>query len=198
MNISIAGKNLDVGESMQQHVNQYLENHIKKYFDRAPDANVVLSKQGNFFRADITVLVGTKNGLVVKGQSEGDDIYSTFDSAAQKIAKQLRRYKKRISNHHNLPTSVVASEIFNATEYVFAANEDEEEDAPELHGESPPVIAEMNTDIPTISVRDAVMRMDLADTPLFVFINSKTNALNIVYRRKDGNIGWIDPSLQAA
>jgi len=145
----------------------------------------VLSKAGHTFTAEITV--HPMGGVVVHGRGGNDDPYAAFDQAAERIAKQLRRYHRRLTNHHE---NMAAQESFRAQHFVVQAEPDHEE-LPE-EGQ-PTIIAELPTDIPTLSVSAAVMRMDLADTRVQMFRDSGSGRLNVVYRRDDGNIGWIDP-----
>jgi ribosomal subunit interface protein len=193
MQISVTGKHMDIGEALKQHIHEHLPFVTDKYFDRTIDANVVISKQGAFFRSDITVLVGTGTGMVIKATGQNDDPYVAFDSSTSKIGKQLRRYKRRIRDHHNLDTAS-AAEIINGMEYVVSP----EDEAAEATTQHPPVIAEMKQPIQTMAVSDAVMRMDLSDASVYFFRNSGNGNLNAVYRRNDGNIGWIDPGLKTA
>lgn len=185
MNITVKGKNLDVGDALRAHAENQLIDAVKKYFDRAIEATVVLSKVGHTFTAEITV--HPMAGVVIHGRGSNDDPYAAFDQAAERIAKQLRRYHRRLTSHHE---NMAAQETFRAQHFVVQAEPDHEE-LPE-EGQ-PTIIAELPTDIPTLSVSAAVMRMDLADTRVQMFRDSGSGRLNVVYRRDDGNIGWIDP-----
>lgn len=185
MNITVKGKNLDVGDALRAHAENQLIDAVKKYFDRAIEATVVLSKVGHTFTAEITV--HPMAGVVIHGRGGNDDPYAAFDQAAERIAKQLRRYHRRLTSHHE---NMAAQETFRAQHFVVQAEPDHEE-LPE-EGQ-PTIIAELPTDIPTLSVSAAVMRMDLADTRVQMFRDSGSGRLNVVYRRDDGNIGWIDP-----
>ncbi len=186
MEITVKSKQLDVGESLTSHAESALEAAVTKYFDRALDASVTFSKaQHDFFHVEISVHAG--RGLTVQAHGEANDAYAAFDQALERIAKQLRRYKRRLVNHHQK-----APEEITAAQYaIFAQNEDEE--APEE--DNPAVIAEMPHEIATLSVSEAVMRLDLGNLPVVMFKNSMHGGLNIVYRRTDGNVGWIDPDI---
>ncbi len=186
MDISIKGRNLDVGDALKGHVEDHLSNAVTKYFMRALDANVVFSREGRQLRADISVHPGPR-GMVVQGGSESNDPYAAFDGALERIAKQLRRYKRKLSDHHKGPPE----KMLPALQYVIEPNHQDEEVTPDAQ---PAIIAEMPTEIATLSVSEAVMRMDLADLPVVMFRNSASGRLNVVYHRGDGNIGWIDPS----
>jgi len=189
MDISIKGKNLDVGEALRGHVETHLSDAVTKYFTRALDANVVFSREGPGLRADISVHPGPR-GMVVQGASESNDAYAAFDGALERIAKQLRRYKRRLNNHHKGH----GEEALPALRYVIQPEHEDEEIADDAQ---PAIVAEMPDAIATLAVSEAVMRMDLSDQPVVMFRNSASGRLNVVYRRDDGNIGWIDPSEEA-
>ncbi len=186
MDISIKGKNLDIGDALKGHVEDHLSSAVTKYFMRALDASVVFTREGRDLRADISVHPGPR-GMVVQGGSESNDAFAAFDGALERISKQLRRYKRRLNDHHKGHPE----DTLPALQYVIQPEHDDEE--VDVDGQ-PAIIAEMPTEIATLSVSEAVMRMDLADTPVTMFRNSASGRLNIVYRRADGNIGWIDPS----
>ena len=186
MDISVKGKNLNVGDALKGHVEDHLSSAVTKYFMRAIDASVVFSREGRNLRADISVHPGPR-GMVVQGGSESNDPYAAFDGALARISKQLRRYKRRLNSHHKGH----GEDVLPAQQYVIQSVHEDEEVTPD---DSPAIIAEMPVHIVTLSVSEAVMRMDLADAPVTMFRNSATRRINVVYRRNDGNIGWIDPS----
>jgi ribosomal subunit interface protein len=188
MDVKVNGKNMEVGEAFRSHAAGHLTAQVEKYFSRAIDANVTLSRHGGRgFRVDISVHPG-RGGLLVQGSAETEDAYAAFDAALEKIAKQLRRYKRRLVNHHKKRGT---DEIVAAQQYVIAPDTAEEVSSEE----SPPVIiAEMPAEIATLTVGEAVMGLDLADAPALMFRNRANGAFNVVYRRPDGNIGWIDPT----
>ena len=128
-------------------------------------------------------------GLTVNSSARANEIYGAFEKSGARVEKQLRRYKRRLKDHANQRTTPIES--FNASSYIVAA--DDETDATGLQDNSPLIVAEMETKIKSLSVSEAVMQMELADEPVLVFKNEKGDGLNIVYRRNDGNIGWIDP-----
>ncbi len=186
MDLAIKGKGLDVGEALRAHIEAELNGIVAKYFARALDATVAVSREAHRFRADITV--HPLKSVVIQGHAAADDAYAAFDSALERIAKQLRRYKRRLNDHHKHRLS---DETIPAQQYVIAPESDEEE----LPADGQPaIIAELATEIETLSVGEAVMRMDLADVPALMFRNRAHGAMNVVYRRRDGNIGWIDPA----
>lgn len=193
MKITVAGKQLDVGDSLRGHIEDALTDTIEKYFGDALDAEVTLSRDGRQIRADISIHVG--RSIYVRAHDSVDDPYAAFDLAAVHIAKRLRRYKRRLRDHHG--QADIASQ--QAKHYVLAENDAAAIDEPaESSGEDNPIIiAETATKIEQLSVSEAVMRMDLADQSAYMFRNAKNDELNVIYRRSDGNIGWIDPKPQS-
>ncbi len=187
MDVSIKGKGLNIGDSLRAHVEDALTTTVSKYFAKAVDATVTMSREAHRFRADITV--HPIRTVTVQGHAAEDDAYVAFDAALERIGKQLRRYKRRLNDHHRYRTADESSATM-AHVAVFAPEPADDELPAE--GE-PAIIAEMETEILTLSVSDAVMRMDLADVSALVFRNCANGRLNVVYRRSDGNIGWIDP-----
>ena len=187
MRYQISGKQIDIGEALQAHVKSELGEVLDKYAERPTDAQIVFSKDGHEFMCESTIHLST--GLSVNSKGKANEIYSSFDKSAERIEKQLRRYKRRLKDHANQRTTPIES--FNAPSYIVAA--DDESDASGLEEATPIIVAEMETKIKSLSVSEAVMQMELADEPVLVFKNEKGDGLNIVYRRNDGNIGWIDP-----
>jgi ribosomal subunit interface protein len=191
MQLTVSGKQVNLSDALQVHVSQHLASITSKYFDQALEAHVTFSKARSFFTCDINMHAG--RGVTVRGEGEAGDAHAAFDDAAEHIAKRLRRYRRRVNEHHR-DHSGRAPKTGRA--YVLQA----EADAPAA--ETPPgseaaafatVIAETQTEIRDLTVGDAVMRMDLADQSVLMFRNSASGVLNVVYRRADGNIGWIDP-----
>lgn len=188
MDIQVKGKQVDVGDSLRQHIENSVSAISEKYFGNPLDSSVTISRQGQDFRADITVHVG--KGIDVQGQGSAVDAYAAFDEAGQHIDTRLRRYKRRIRDHHR--NADRSSQ--QALQYVLQAeDEDNGQDEKQDDQWHPMVVAEMTTSVDNLTVGQAVMRMDLADLPAMMFRNSAHGGLNMVYRRPDGNIGWIDP-----
>jgi ribosomal subunit interface protein len=190
MQLSVNGKQLDIGDSLKEHIEREVPAIVGKYFANPTDADVTVSKEGSTFRTDIAVHVG--KGIVVQGHGRSGDPYAAFDEAAEHMAKRLRRYKRRLRDHHRDRSH--KEEVLRAAQYILAQ---EEEEAPhaEAHAEpdQPVIVAEMQTSIEQLTVGEAVMRMDLANLPAMMFRNSAHGGLNMVYVRTDGNIGWVDP-----
>ena len=197
MQISITGKQMDVGDALRSHTEGTLPTTVEKYFGNAMEGHVVFSRDGPLFRADISVHVG--RGIVVQGQAAHADPHAAFDSASERIGKQLRRHKRRLRNHHNRVKDGNL-ETVPAQQYVVAPDDwSEDDDGASGAADPPVVIAEMTTEIATLTPGEAVMRLDLADIPAMMFRNSSHGGLNVVYRRPDGNVGWIDPrNIEAA
>ncbi len=187
MQIIVSGKQIDIGDSFRNHIEQRLQEGITKYIDRVTKVDVVASRESHGFRIDISANTGTHAGLIIKSSGMSGDIYAAFDMAADRIEKQVRRYKRRLTDHHK--SDEVAAVRMPGKKYVL---KDPEVAAAE--DDAPVVIAEKATEIERLTVSAAVMRMDLSDLPALLFINSGTGRLNVVYRRRDGNISWVDPA----
>lgn len=186
MQYQITGKQIDIGEALQTHVKDGLDETVGKYAGRPTDANVVFSKSGHEHVCEAVIHLST--GLTVQAKGHDHEIYAAFESCQEKLDKQLRRYKRRLKDHHR-ERPVEHSE---AASYILASSEHNEDAEPESL--QPMIIAEIETKIPSLSVGEAVMQMELAGAPVLVFRNEKDGSgVNIVYRREDGNIGWIDP-----
>lgn len=191
MDISVSGKHVDVGDALRSHIEEQLDGAVTKYFEQALDATVTVSREGGLMHVDITVHPGPR-GMIVQGNGELEDPYAAFDYALERIKKQLRRYKRRLNDHHRHSDE---QHFLSAQQYVIQPEAEDNEVGDDAQ---PIIVAEMLADIATLTVSEAVMRMDLADAPVMMFKNSKTGTLNVVYHRKDGNIGWIDPVPAAA
>jgi len=191
MQYQITGKQIDIGKALQVHVKDELGSVVQKYAERPTDANVIFSKTAHEYVCETTVHLST--GLTAQAKANATEIYAAFDQCAGKMEKQLRRYKRRLKDHHKERADPV--EVFGGASYILASEEgpDESDDATL----QPMIIAEMETQIPSLSVGEAVMQMELAHAPVLVFKNEKTKGMNVVYRRDDGNVGWIDPKNEA-
>jgi ribosomal subunit interface protein len=196
MHITVAGKQVETGEALKTHVRDGLGTISRKYFDHAVEANVTFSRdaKGHAFLCDINLKAG--RNLFLRGEGEGADAHRAFEVAAEHVAKRLRRYRRRMNDHaRSLASERQPEEGEPARQVVLQQEEDEETADPALAdgGDSPAVVAETPAVIDRLTVGEAVMRMDLAHVPVLMFRNRATNGLNVVYRRTDGNIGWIDP-----
>ncbi|MEM7440166.1 MAG: ribosome-associated translation inhibitor RaiA [Pseudomonadota bacterium] len=188
MRYQISGKHIDIGDALQTHVKSELAAAVEKYAERPTEAQVTFSKDAHEFVCESSVHLST--GLTVNAKARSADIYSSFDGCAERMEKQLRRYKRRLKDHHNQRTTPV--EVFGASAYTLA-HDDEIDDASEPETLQPIIVAETQTKIKSLSVGEAVMQMELAGENVLVFRNDGAKRVNVVYKRADGNIGWIDP-----
>jgi ribosomal subunit interface protein len=187
MRYQITGKQIDIGDALQTHVKSELNDAVKKYAERPTDANVVFSRSASEFVCEATVHLST--GLTAQAKGHSHEIYAAFDACREKMEKQLRRYKRRLKDHHRDRAEPV--ELSGASSYILASETETDQVEPETL--QPMIIAEMQMQIPSLSVGEAVMQMELAGAPVLVFRKEGKNGVNVVYRRDDGNIGWIDP-----
>ena len=194
MDIRVSGHQVDTGEALQTHASERLTAIVDKYFSRALSSHVTFGRApAGAFRCDIVMHV--MQNLVLKATGMAQDAHQACDLAAEKIDKQLRRYKRRLNDRHEQTAHAQRAEedaFANAAYTIFedrSASEDEEE----AEG-APVVIAETRVDVPEATVSDAVMMLDLRDTNALLFKNAGTGAHNMVYRRGDGSIGWVEPS----
>ena len=188
MRYQISGKQIDVGEALQTHVKDELGAVAKKYAERPTDATIIFSRDASEFVCEATIHLST--GLTASAKAHAHEIYAAFERCADKLEKQLRRYKRRLKDHHRERSQPV--ELSGASSYILAGSDNSEESEPETL--QPMIIAEMETKIPSLSVGEAVMQMELAGAPVLVFRNEGHSGVNVVYRRDDGNIGWVDPT----
>ena len=187
MRYQITGKQIDIGTALQSHVKTELDGVITKYAERPTDANVIFSRSAHEYVCEATVHLST--GLTAQAKAHDTEIYAAFNSCRDKMEKQLRRYKRRLKDHHRDRSEPV--ELFGASSYILASKDQTEETEPETL--QPIIIAEMETKLQSLSVGEAVMQMELAGSNVLIFKNEGRGGLNVVYRRDDGNIGWIDP-----
>jgi ribosomal subunit interface protein len=192
MQLTVTGKQVDVGDALRRHVEATLDALVEKYFRTAIESHAVFCREAHLIRADVSLHIG--RGMVVNSSAAAPDHYVAFDSAAERLAKQLRRYKRRLRDYHGKARAAMEP-AETARSFVLAPFDEADTDtAAAPTGGAPVVIAEMSTELPHLTVGEAVMRMDLADAPALLFRNRSHGELNLVYRRGDGNIGWIDPA----
>lgn len=181
---------MDLGEALRTHVSSKLEDINTKYFNRAIDATVTFAPEGHaFVKTHISIRVG-KDIMVISDATE-PDAYVAFDQAAEKVAKQLRRYKRKLRDHHQRMEQATADDFIPARDVTLSSEQNNEEE--EEAGHDHLVIAEIATNIQTMSPSEAVMRLELSALPALMFRNASHHGLNMVYRRADGNVGWVDP-----
>lgn len=188
MDIRVSGHQMDTGAALQEHAADRLNTIIEKYFNRALSSSVTFGKAPTQ-AFDCNIVLHVNHGLILKSHGEAHDVHQAFDAAADKVEKQLRRYKRRLKARQEQAAFAAREE--DAAYTIFAIEEPEME---ELPPEAPPIIAETRVDIPEVSVSDAVMQLDLRHTNALFFKNAGTGRHNMVYRRNDGTIGWVEPS----
>lgn len=189
MTIQIAGRHLNIGDALKERISDGLEAAVTKYFDRSFDANVTVEKRGHEIVTECNVHL--PSGIVLQSTGAATDPYASLEDSLEKMEKRVRRYHRRLKDHHK--RSPLPSEPANA--FIIKSAEDE---LPEDKGEAPLIVAESASDVKTMSVSEAVMQLELSDTPAVLFRNVKHSGLNMVYRREDGNIGWVDPAGHSA
>ncbi|WP_150525327.1 ribosome hibernation-promoting factor, HPF/YfiA family [Roseibium sediminis] len=190
MALRISGKHVDVGDALRTHITDRVEDALSKYFNGGYTGHVTLSREGAGFKSECSLHLDT--GIVLQVSAQDHDPRASFDLAAEKVEKRLRRYKRRLKDHHASNSN--GRDDYEAAAYVLASTEDEEE-LPEDY--NPLVIAETASKVKTMTVGMAVMELDLTEAPVVMFKNAANGGLNVVYRRADGNVGWIDPALVA-
>lgn len=186
MSLRISGKHMDIGESFRERIDERVNEAVSKYFDGGFSGHVTVTKSGSRFAADC--LVNLDTGMSLQATAEAQDPIPSFEMAADRLEKRLRRYKRRLKGR---PSSGDAAPMDIAYTVVAAITDDDEE-VPEDY--APTIVAESTVSLRTMSVASAVIEMDARDSAVIVFRNAGTDNVNVVYRRPDGNIGWIDPS----
>ena len=192
MDIQVSGKNLDLGDALQAHVADRLTEGVTKYFGRGAAAMVTFNRERHVVECEMTAHLDS--GVFLAAHGDGGDAYAAFETALEKLEKRVRRHKRRLKNHHGPDYEPLPVE--QASYYTLAPlPEDPDEDGEALPGDpTPVVIAENQTALREMTVGAAVMQLDLAESPAIVFKNAAHGRLNVVYRRRDGHIGWIDPA----
>lgn len=191
MQIQITGKHMDLGEALRGRIEAGLEAAVSKYFNRTGDANVFVSQQGPWIEVDCNVHL--PSGIVLQSSGKADDPYAALEASLDKMEKRVRRYKRRLKDHHAaapqpLPAEPAAEMLFQS-----ADTEDSQDEGIEA-GDAPLTVAETSLQIRTMTVSEAVMQLELQDVPALMFRNAGHEGLNMVYRRHDGHIGWVDPA----
>ncbi len=193
MEIQVSGKNIDLGDALQTHVSDRLSEGVQKYFGNGAEAIVTFTKERHLVECEMTAHL--YSGVFLAAHGDGGDAYAAFETALEKLEKRVRRYKRRLKNHH--PNGGAEPMPSEQASYYTLAPLPEEDDA-DLEQESgdptPVVVAENQTSLREMTVGAAVMQLDLAESPAIVFKNAAHGRLNVVYRRRDGHIGWIDPA----
>lgn len=189
MDLRVSGKNFSIGEAMRKHVSDRIQSSVQKYFDGGVTGHVVVDHEGSGYRSDCTLHLAS--GITLQAEGRAIEPYASFDQAADRLERRLRRYKQRLKDHHGAAGNADGAprELFSS--YVLEAPEDESHESEEFN---PVVVAEKTATLRRLPVSQAVLDLDMTGAPVLVFRNAATDRVNIVYRRSDGNIGWIDPA----
>jgi ribosomal subunit interface protein len=186
MTLRVSGKNLDIGEALRQHVLEKVEATVARYFTGSVAGHIVMTREGSGYRSDCTLRLSS--GLSLHAEGRGQEPYPCFEQAADKIESRLRRYKTRLKGH----TAASAANARGKVENYLIESPHEEDEEP-AGGFDPVVVAEGTEDLKVLSVASAVADLDLSGAPVIVFQHAGSGRVNVVYRRRDGAIGWLDP-----
>jgi ribosomal subunit interface protein len=194
MSFRVSGRNIDVGEALRARINERIAEATAKYFDGGFSGHVTVGKDGFGFRTECVIHLDS--GVLLEAEALAADAYASADQAALRIEKRLRRYKRRLKNHQaaGSESAAPAPRTIEAQSYIIAAPAHEDDDD-ETKGFDPVIIAESTTTLKRLSVGDAVMELDLTGVAVVVFRHAGHGRVNLVYRRGDGHIGWIDPPM---
>lgn len=191
MQIQITGKHMNLGDAMRDRIEAGLEAAVAKYFNRTGEASVFVSQQGPFVEVDCNVHL--PSGIVLQSTGRADDPYAALEVSLEKMEKRVRRYKRRLKDHHaSAPLPMPAAPAAEAL--ILASDTDDSDDERMEVGDAPLTVAETSVQIRTMTVSEAVMQLELQDVPALMFRNAGHDGLNMVYRRPDGHIGWVDPA----
>lgn len=192
MDVQVSGKNIETGEALRTHVTDRLSDSVQKYFGRGAEAVVSFVKERHLVECEMTAHLFS--GVFLAAHGTGGDAYAAFEEGLDKLEKRVRRYKRRLKNHHvNGNRAPMPAEA--AAYRLLAPLPEEDEGEADINGDpTPVVVAEQVTSLREMTVGAAVMQLDLAESPAIVFKNAAHGRLNVVYRRRDGHIGWIDPA----
>jgi ribosomal subunit interface protein len=186
MPFRISGKNLDIGEALRERVSARVTEALSKYFDGGYSGHVTVEKEGFGFRTECAIHLDS--GITLHTEASAADAYASADQAALRIERRLRRYKRRLKGHHAARQN---GPIIDAPSYVIEAPSQDNDD--EVTEFNPVIVAESTTALKQLSVSEAVMELDLTGAPVVVFRHAGHGRINLVYRRPDGNVGWMDP-----
>jgi len=192
--IQITGKHIDLGDTLRGRIEAGLEAAVTKYFDRPIGGNVTVSKSG--YKTIVDCSVHLPSGIILNAQGGAEEPYAALEEALEKMEKRVRRYKRRLKDHHRADRTPMPSEVVPA--FVLQSHDEEETDGGDGEELQPLVIAEMNEQMRTMSVAEAVMQLELGEAPVVFFRHATLERLNLVYRRPDGHIGWVDPAPASA
>jgi ribosomal subunit interface protein len=190
--IQITGKHMDLGEALRGRIETGLEAAVSKYFNRTGDARVFVSQQGPFVEVDCNVHL--PSGIILQSTGKAGDPYAALEDSLDKMEKRVRRYKRRLKDHHAGNTTMPIEPAAESVIQVNAYDAETDEELPEASDDAPLTVAETAVHIRTMSVSEAVMQLELQEVPALMFRNAGHGRLNMVYRRPDGHIGWVDPA----
>ncbi|BBE73692.1 ribosome hibernation-promoting factor, HPF/YfiA family [Oharaeibacter diazotrophicus] len=190
MPLRVSGKNVDIGQALREHLGNRIAEALGKFFDGGYTGTIVVAREGSSYTVDGNIHL--TSGTVLQAHGKAHEVYAAADQAVDKIARRLRRYKHKLKDHHGPEGRDDGFEPVEAQAYVLAAPDEDDEVPADF---APVVVAETTQTIRTATVGGAVMDLDLSGAPVVVFRNAGSGAINIVYRRADGNIGWIDPAI---
>ena len=188
MTLRVTGKNFDLGEAMRGHIVDRVEAAVSKYYDGGVSGHIVVDHEGAGYRSDCTLHLSS--GMTLHSEGRAMEPYASFDSAATRLEKRLRRYNRRLKDHHNNNKNAQDPAGFTFADYVLEAPDQEADEAEDFN---PVVVAEKTSALVTLPVSEAVLQLDMTGAPVVVFRHASNDRVNIVYRRADGNVGWIDP-----
>src|SRR5262245_36401208 len=191
MMIQVTGKNLDLGEALRVYVQDRVAQTVERYLGRAPSGHVRIEKEHGEFRTNCTIHLW--QGMSLEAHGMAQDAYQSADQACERLDKRVRRYKRRVKKHGG-----ASRKETQAISYILQPRHEDHVEREGDEEENPVIVAETPTVVHEMSVSDAVMQMDLSDLPFVVFRNASHGEVNVVYRRDDGNIGWIDPAAKKA
>jgi len=189
MPFRISGKNLDIGEALRERVNARVAEALGKFFDGGYSGHVTVEKEGFGFRTECAIHLDS--GITLHTEANAADAYASADQAALRIEKRLRRYKRRLKDRHAAAARSNGAAVIDAPSYVIEAPA--QDDDTEVTEFNPVIIAESTTVLKQLSVSEAVLELDLTGAPVVVFRHASHGRVNLVYRRPDGNVGWVDP-----
>lgn len=193
MTIQVTGKNVDAGEAFKSYASSKISAAIGKYTGAEIAGHVRLEKERSVFRTGVVIRL--KSGLMLEATGEGGDAYASADSAIEHLEKRLRRHKRRITNHHGGHAASPRETL--VPDFTVEVGDDEAGEASSPEANAPAIIAESERSLKEMSVGEAVMQLDLIEKTFLLFRNAAHGGLNVVYRRADGHVGWIDPALGA-
>ncbi len=197
MTLQVTGKNVETSDAFKAYVFEKIEAVLEKYIGREISGHVRLEKERGLFRTDCSIRLPT--GLLLESHGTGGDAYASADQAVEHLDKRVRRYKRRLKDHHGARANGQAGEPViaptTARDYVLQGGHEEEE---ARGGDHPVIIAETEREIRELTVGEAVMHLDLGARSFLIFRNAGSGGINIVYRREDGNVGWLDPGVASA